>query len=40
MDSYGADFSVLCVATCECVAVLWVYGKCLSTLCCHPFDLW
>jgi len=27
MDGYGADFSVLCVATCECVAVLWVYGK-------------
>ncbi|XP_071146630.1 sodium- and chloride-dependent neutral and basic amino acid transporter B(0+)-like [Mytilus edulis] len=26
MDSYGADFSVLCVATCECVSVLWVYG--------------
>lgn len=26
MDGYGADFSVLCVATCECVSVFWVYG--------------
>lgn len=27
MDSYGADFSVLFVAVCECIAVMWVYGK-------------
>ena len=27
MDSYGADFSVLFVAICECIAVMWVYGK-------------
>lgn len=26
MDHYGADFSVLFVATCECIAVMWVYG--------------
>lgn len=26
MDSYGADFSVLFVAVCECIAVMWVYG--------------
>ncbi|XP_060078471.1 sodium- and chloride-dependent neutral and basic amino acid transporter B(0+)-like [Ylistrum balloti] len=26
MDHYGADFSVLFVASCECVAVMWVYG--------------
>lgn len=26
MDHYGADFSVLFVATCECISVMWVYG--------------
>ncbi|KAL3861998.1 hypothetical protein ACJMK2_008004 [Sinanodonta woodiana] len=26
MDSYGADFSMLFVATCEAIAVMWVYG--------------
>ncbi|KAK3100064.1 hypothetical protein FSP39_014142 [Pinctada imbricata] len=26
MDHFGADFSVLFVATCECMAVMWVYG--------------
>lgn len=26
MDHFGADFSVLFVAACECVAVMWVYG--------------
>ncbi|KAL3861992.1 hypothetical protein ACJMK2_007998 [Sinanodonta woodiana] len=26
LDGYGADFSVLFVAACECVAVFWVYG--------------
>ncbi|XP_052819444.1 sodium- and chloride-dependent neutral and basic amino acid transporter B(0+)-like [Mya arenaria] len=26
MDAYGADFSVLFVATCECIGVMWVYG--------------
>jgi hypothetical protein len=27
MDHFGADFSVLFVAACECFAVMWVYGK-------------
>ncbi|KAL3861994.1 hypothetical protein ACJMK2_008000 [Sinanodonta woodiana] len=26
MDGFGADFSLLFVATCECIAVMWVYG--------------
>ncbi|KAK3599565.1 hypothetical protein CHS0354_035804 [Potamilus streckersoni] len=26
LDSYGADFSLLFLATCECIAVFWVYG--------------
>lgn len=26
MDYYGADFAVLCVASCESIAVMWVYG--------------
>ncbi|KAL3861997.1 hypothetical protein ACJMK2_008003 [Sinanodonta woodiana] len=26
MDHYGADFAVLFVSSCECVAVIWVYG--------------
>ncbi|KAK3092741.1 hypothetical protein FSP39_006776, partial [Pinctada imbricata] len=26
MDHFGADYSVLVVASCECVAVMWVYG--------------
>lgn len=26
MDHYGADFAVLFVACCECIAVMWVYG--------------
>ena len=29
MDHFGADFSVLFVAACECIAVMWVYGKML-----------
>jgi len=27
MDHFGADFSVLFVAACETIAVMWVYGK-------------
>jgi hypothetical protein len=30
MDHFGADFSVLFVAACECFAVMWVYGKVTS----------
>ncbi|KAK3599573.1 hypothetical protein CHS0354_035811 [Potamilus streckersoni] len=26
MDGFGADFSLLFVATCECIGVMWVYG--------------
>lgn len=26
MDHYGADFALLFVGTCECIAVMWVYG--------------
>ncbi|XP_041377521.1 sodium- and chloride-dependent glycine transporter 2-like isoform X2 [Gigantopelta aegis] len=26
MADYGADFSVLVVASCECVGIMWVYG--------------
>ncbi|CAI9731435.1 sodiumchlorideB0+-likedependent and chloride-dependent neutral and basic amino acid transporter B0+- [Octopus vulgaris] len=26
LDGYAADFSVLCVASCELIAVMWVYG--------------
>lgn len=31
MDHFGADFSVLFVAACECVAVMWVYGTILTS---------
>ncbi|XP_029653768.2 sodium- and chloride-dependent glycine transporter 2 [Octopus sinensis] len=27
LDGYAADFSVLCVAACELIAVMWVYGS-------------
>uniref|UniRef100_A0A0L8GB08 Transporter n=2 Tax=Octopus bimaculoides TaxID=37653 RepID=A0A0L8GB08_OCTBM len=27
LDGYAADFSVLCVASCELIAVMWVYGS-------------
>lgn len=44
MDHYGADFSVLILAFCEVVSVMWVYGEfsrrsllayIMSTLCEH-----